>query len=110
MRSEFLRFSNDVISPTEDSADAVSFDLYSAKEFIRSSSSVRIIPTNIGFNIPKGCFCKTHSSSSLAMQFTDIGWAVIDVDSRDPLSAVFFNFSNRYFEVKKGQRFAQIIF
>ena len=75
-----------------------------------SSSSVRIVPTNIGFKIPKGCFCKIHSSSSLAMQFTDIGWAVIDVDFRDPVSAVFFNFSNRYFEVKKGQRFAQIIF
>ena len=44
------------------------------------------------------------------MQFTDVGGGVIDSDYRGPVSVVFFNFSSRYFEVKKGQGFPQIIF
>ena len=35
------------------------------------------------------------------MQFTDDGGRAIDFDYRGPASAVFFNFSYRYFEVKK---------
>ena len=44
------------------------------------------------------------------MQFTDVGGGVIDSDYRGPVSVVFFNFSSRYFEAKKGQGFPQIIF
>ena len=60
--------------------------------------------------IPKGYFGKIHSRSSSGMQFTDVGGGVIDSNARGPVSVVFFNFSSRYFEVKKRQRFAQIIF
>lgn len=104
MRIDFLRFSNDVISPTEDSADAASFDLYSTKEVIRSSSSVRIIPTNIGFKIPKGCFCKIHPSSSLAMQFTDIGWAVMML-TLETLYLLYFQLFKQIFWSKKRPAF-----
>ena len=44
------------------------------------------------------------------MQFTDVGGGVIDSDNRGPAVVIFFNFSNRHFEVKEGKRFAQIIF
>ena len=44
------------------------------------------------------------------MQFTDVSGGVIDSDYRGPAAAVFFNFSNRVFEIKKGQHFTHIIF
>ena len=44
------------------------------------------------------------------MQFTDVGGGVIDSDYRDPVAVVCLSFSNRVFQIKKGQRFAQIIF
>ena len=44
------------------------------------------------------------------MQFTDVGGGVIDSDYRGPAVVIFFNFSNRHFEVKEGKRFAQIMF
>ena len=44
------------------------------------------------------------------MKFTDVGGGVTDYDYRDPVAVLFFNFSKIHFEVRKGQRFAQIIF
>ena len=110
MRVGFLRFIDDAICPTKGSPEAAGFDLYSTEEVIVSPSSLSMFPTDIDFKIHKGYFSKIHSRSSLAMQFTDVSGGVIDSDFRGPVSVVFFNFSRRYFEVKKGQRLAQTVF
>ena len=110
MRIDFDRFSKNEICPTKGSADAAGFDLYTTEEVLVPPSNVRIVPTDIGFKIPKGYFDKIPSRSSFAMQFTGVGGGVIDSDYRGPVAVVFFNFSNRVFEIEKGQRFSQIIF
>ena len=92
------------------SADAAGFDIYSTEEVLVPPSNVRIVPTNTGFKIQKGCFGKSHSRSNFAMQLTDVGGGVIDSDYRGPVAVVFFKFSNRVFEIKQGQSFGQIIF
>ena len=56
------------------------YDLYSTGEVIALPSNVRMIPTDVGFKIPKGYFGRIHARSSLAMQFTDVGGEVIDSD------------------------------
>ena len=66
--------------------------------------------TDIDFKVSKGYFGKIHTRSSLAIQFTDLYGGVIDFDYRGPVVVVFLNFSNRHFEIKKGQRLVQIIF
>ena len=78
MRIDFVRFGNDAICPTKGTVDAAGYDLYSTEEVIASPSSVRMIPTDVGFKIPKGYFGKIHARSSLAMQFTDVGGGVTD--------------------------------
>ena len=60
MRIDFLRFSNDVICLTKGSPDAAGFGLCSMEEVVVSPSSIRIIPPDDGFNIPKGYFGKIH--------------------------------------------------
>ena len=102
MRIDFLRFSNYAIYPPKGSPDAAGYDLYSMEWVIVSPSSIRIIPTDAGFKTPKGYFGKIHIRSSFAMQCTDVGSGVIDSDYRGPVYVVFFNFSSRYFELKKG--------
>lgn len=67
MRIDFLRFSSNAICPTKGSADVAGFDLYSTEEVIVLPSSVRLISTDFGFEIPKGYFGKIHPRSSLAM-------------------------------------------
>lgn len=44
------------------------------------------------------------------MQFTYVGGEVIDSDYRGPVAVIFFNFSDRVFEINKGCRLTQIIF
>ena len=101
MRIDFLRFSNYAIYPPKGSPDAAGYDPYSMEEVIASPSSIRIIPTDVGFKT-KGYYGKIHSRSSFAMQCTDVGEGVIDSDCRGPVYVVFFNFSSRYFELQKG--------
>lgn len=69
--------------------------------------SVRAISTNVGFKIPKNYFGNVQARSSFAMQFTDVSGGVIDSDYR---GLVVVNFSNITFEVRKGQRFTEVIF
>ena len=69
--------------------------------------SVRAISTNVGFKIPKNYFGNVQARSSFAMQFTDVSGSVIDSDYR---GLVVVNFSNITFEVRKGQRFTEVIF
>ena len=76
----FVRFSNDAICPTKGTVYAAGYDLYSTEEVIALPSSVMMIPTDVGFKIPKGYFGRIHAGSSLAMQFTDVGGGVIDSD------------------------------
>ena len=77
---DFVRFSNDAICPTKGTVYAAGYDLYSTEEVIALPSSVMMIPTDVGFKIPKGYFGRIHAGSSLAMQFTDVGGGVIDSD------------------------------
>ena len=82
------------------------FDLYSVEEVIIPLSNVRTVQSNIGFKIPKGYFGKVHARLSFAMQFTDVGGGVTDSDYRGPVAVIFFNFSNKVFEINKCCRFA----
>ena len=75
-------------------ADAAGFDLDSTEEVLTPPSNVRIVPTDIGFKIPKCYFGKIHSRSNFPMQFTDASGGVIDSDYRGPAADVFLNFSN----------------
>ena len=35
---------------------------------------------------------------------------VIDSDYRDPVSVILFSFSNKFIQIKEGERYAQIVF
>ena len=110
MRIDFVKFSHDAICPTRSSTHAQGFDLYFLEDVIIPPSNVRIVRTDIVFNIPSGYFDKVHSRSSFALQFTDVGSGVIDADYGGPVAIIFFNFSHKVFEISKGTRFAQVIF
>lgn len=110
MRIDFVKFSHHAICPTKSSADTAGFDLHSVEDVIIPPSDVRIVWTDIGFKIPRGYFGKVYSRSSFALQFMDVGDWMMNAYYRGPVAVIFFNFSNKVFEISKGSRFAQIIF
>ena len=53
MKIEFLRFNSSAITPTQGTKDSAGFDLYSVENVIVPENSMKIIKTDIGFEIPR---------------------------------------------------------
>ena len=57
-----------------------------------------------------GCYGRIAPRSGLAHKnFIDVGAGVIDSDYRGNVGVILFNFGEQDFEVKKGDRIAQLI-
>ena len=110
MKIEFVKFSHGAIELTKGSNEAAGFDLYSTDNYTIRPTASCIIRTDIGFKIPTGYLGKIHPRSSFALCFTNVEGGVIDAEYREPVSVIFFNFSDRFIHIEKGDRFCQIIF
>lgn len=59
---------------------------------------------------PEGTYGRIAPRSGLAWKHSiDVGAGVIDADYRGNVGVILFNFSDKDFEVKKGDRIAQLI-
>ena len=82
----------------------------SAVDAIVPARGKAIIPTDISIAIPVGTYARIAPRSGLAAKFfIDVGAGVIDYDYRGSVGVVLFNFNESNFEVKKGDRIAQLI-
>lgn len=69
-----------------------------------------MVSSGISIAVPEGHYGRMAPRSGLAVKkFIDIGAGVIDCDYRGEIMILMFNFSNEDFEVKKGERVAQLI-
>ncbi|XP_041034351.1 deoxyuridine 5'-triphosphate nucleotidohydrolase, mitochondrial-like isoform X2 [Carcharodon carcharias] len=110
LRLRFARLSENAHPPTRGSERAAGFDLYSAYDYVVSAQDKVIVKTDIQIAIPSGFYGRVAPRSGLAAKhFIDVGAGVIDEDYRGNVGVVLFNFSKESFEVKKGDRIAQLI-
>jgi dUTP pyrophosphatase len=60
--------------------------------------------------VPEGTYGRVAPRSGLAVKhFIDVGAGVVDADYRGPLGVVLFNFGSQPFEIKRGDRIAQLV-
>ncbi|KAF2880654.1 hypothetical protein ILUMI_25518 [Ignelater luminosus] len=108
-----IRFSRaipDAFSPTKGSAKAAGFDLKSAYDYTIPARGKEIIDTGIKVQLPEGCYGRIAPRSGLAAKhFIDVGAGVVDEDYRGIIKVVLFNHSEASFDVKRGDRIAQLI-
>ncbi|XP_078388399.1 deoxyuridine 5'-triphosphate nucleotidohydrolase, mitochondrial isoform X2 [Cetorhinus maximus] len=110
LRLRFARLSENAHPPTRGSERAAGFDLYSAYDYVVHAQDKVIVKTDIQIAIPSGFYGRVAPRSGLAAKhFIDVGAGVIDEDYRGNVGVVLFNFSKESFEVKKGDRIAQLI-
>lgn len=96
--------------PLKGSAHAAGFDLYSAQEGIVPARGKGLFSTDIAIALPEGVYGRIAPRSGLALNsHIDIGAGVVDRDYRGTIGVVIFNHSEEVFEVKKGDRIAQLI-
>ncbi|XP_060560844.1 deoxyuridine 5'-triphosphate nucleotidohydrolase-like [Ruditapes philippinarum] len=107
---KFAKLTQKAFTPTRGSKLAAGYDLYSAYDVSIPAKGKALVKTDIQIGLPDGCYGRVAPRSGLAHKhFIDVGAGVIDQDYRGNVGVVMFNFSEKDFEVKAGDRIAQLI-
>ncbi|KAJ0025575.1 hypothetical protein Pint_08938 [Pistacia integerrima] len=86
------------------------FAFKSATETKVPARGKALVPTDLSIAIPEGTYARVAPRSGLAWKHSmDVGAGVIDADYRGPVGVILFNHSDVDFEVKAGDRIAQLI-
>ena len=98
------------VLPIRKSAYAAGYDLSSSEDFTLPAHGRGVVPTGLAVAIPEGSYGRVAPRSSLAVKNgIDTGAGVIDSDYRGPVGVVLFNHSDEDYEIKRGDRIAQLI-
>lgn len=107
---QIKRLSPSAKLPTRGSEYAAGYDLYASKEAVVPARGKVLVDTDISIAVPAGTYGRVAPRSGLASKFSiDVGAGVIDADYRGPVKVLLFNLSDVDFEVKVGERVAQLI-
>ena len=106
------KLSENAIVPTQGTKFAAGYDLYAAEDSVVVCGTRKLIKTNISMEITPGYYGRIAPRSGLAYKSgIDVLAGVIDSDYRGDIGVILYNTDkNIDFEIKKGDRIAQIIF
>ena len=105
------KLSTDAHLPTRGSDGAVGYDLYSSEDATVPCQSGRaLVSTGISIVLPPGVYGRVAPRSGLAVKHCiNVGAGVIDTDYTGEVKVVLFNHGEKDFEIKKGDRIAQLV-
>ncbi|PWA55186.1 deoxyuridine triphosphate nucleotidohydrolase/Deoxycytidine triphosphate deaminase [Artemisia annua] len=104
------KLSENAVLPTRGSSLAAGYDLSSAVEAKVPARGKALIATDLSIAVPQGTYARIAPRSGLAWKHSiDVGAGVVDADYRGPVGVILFNHSDADFEVKVGDRIAQLI-
>lgn len=96
--------------PSKGSKHSAGYDLYAAYDYIIKARGKDMVKTDLQISVPPGTYGRIAPRSGLAWKNSiDVGAGVIDYDYRGPVNVILFNFGDQDFEIKKGDRIAQLI-
>lgn len=104
-----LRSENATV-PTKGSSTAAGYDIYSSEDCTIDAQGQGLVSTDISFTVPVGTYGRIAPRSGLAVKHgIQTGAGVVDRDYTGEVKIVLFNHSKKNFEIKKGDRIAQLI-
>lgn len=96
--------------PTKGSKLSAGYDLYAAYDYVVKAMDKEMVKTDLQIALPSGCYGRVAPRSGLAWKHSiDVGAGVIDEDYRGPVNVILFNLGRNDFEIKRGDRIAQLI-
>lgn len=105
-----MRLSDRGFAPQRSSPNSAGFDLRSAYNYVVRKMNRQLVKTDIAIKLPEQCYGRIAPRSGLALNnFIDVGAGVIDKDYKGNICVLLFNHSTSDFEVKRGDRIAQLI-
>ena len=96
--------------PAKKTEEAAGFDLHANEDQKIEPGQAQLIDTGVKMEMPKDLFAKIESRSSLAVKGIQTLGGVIDADYRGVVKIILKNMSNAPFQVKQGDRVAQMCF
>ncbi|KAF2874818.1 deoxyuridine 5'-triphosphate nucleotidohydrolase [Massariosphaeria phaeospora] len=97
-------------APTKGSAFAAGHDLYSARDVVIPARGRARVDTDIAVAVPAGTYGRVAPRSGLAAKHgIDTLAGVIDADYRGQVGVILANLSETDFEIKVGDRIAQLV-
>lgn len=97
-------------APTKGSLSAAGYDLYASQETVIKARGQGLVSTDVSFTVPIGTYGRIAPRSGLAVKNgISTGAGVVDRDYTGEVKVVLFNHSEKDFEVKVGDRVAQLI-
>ena len=95
--------------PTKKYEGDAGYDLYSIEDKTLPPRTVTEVQTGVAIELPKGYYAEIHSRSGLRRKgvFPPVG--VIDEGYRGDLRVILYNFTDKEYHVKKGDKIAQLI-
>ncbi|XP_066594981.1 uncharacterized protein dUTPase [Prorops nasuta] len=107
---KFAKLTDQAFAPQKGSALAAGYDLRSAYDYVVPAHGKELAKTDLQIEVPHGTYGRVAPRSGLAWKnHLDVGAGVIDADYRGNVGVVLFNHSNQDFQVKRGDRIAQLI-
>jgi len=107
---KFTKLTEHAFAPVKGSALAAGYDLKSAYDVVVPAQGKVLAKTDIQIQLPSGCYGRVAPRSGLTHKHNiHIGAGVIDEDYRGNVGVIMVNLSKVDFEVKKGDRIAQLI-
>jgi dUTP pyrophosphatase len=104
------RLSDKAKLPVRGSEFAAGLDLSSAVDMVVKAGERAIVATDLSIACPAGTYARIAPRSGLAAKYgIDVGAGVVDADYRGPVGVILFNFGKDDFEIKQGDRIAQLI-
>ncbi|KNA15561.1 hypothetical protein SOVF_097200 [Spinacia oleracea] len=104
------KLSEKAVIPSRGSPLSAGYDLSSAVDVKVPGRGKALVPTDLSIAVPQGTYARVAPRSGLAWKHSiDVGAGVIDADYRGPVGVILFNHSDVDFEVKVGDRIAQLI-
>lgn len=103
--------SDTAILPTRGSAGASCFDLHSDSETVIEPGKTALIKTGISVSVPYGFEVQIRSRSGLALKKSIMclnSPGTVDSDYRGEVGVILHNHGDEPFEVKRGDRIAQM--
>ncbi|KAF2235075.1 dUTP diphosphatase, partial [Viridothelium virens] len=97
-------------APTRGSTFAAGYDIYSAQDVTVPARGKALVDTDIAIAVPAGTYGRVAPRSGLAVKHSiTTGAGVIDADYRGQVKVLLFNLGESDFEVKEGDRIAQLV-
>lgn len=112
-RVHFVKITPEVKLPTQSTENATGYDLFSNEDHIIKVGQVKLIKTGLLCQFRHGLDMQIRPRSGLALKYgiTVLNTpGTIDADYRDELGVILVNFGEHEYQIKKGDKIAQLVF